>query len=241
MVGSWIPLLRGLRIDWWEILDIVRCLNLRCLVGFYGYLAIAGGIDVPSLLSSRSTDLRAKFGGYQGRKLQQGDRLNIGDALDSLQFHECRVLWPYVHTKSKPLILRFIRGMQSDWFDPASLETFVNSEFRISCKSDRIGIRLDGTKMIRSVEGDMVSQAVVRGSVQVPPDGTPIVLMAECQTIGGYPQIAHVISADLAKLARVSPGVAVRFREVTLDEARSAWNELERDMKFLNAGLEFLK
>ena len=217
-------------------------LDLRKLsIGFYGYLATAGGIDVPSLLGSRSTDLRAKFGGYKGRKLQQGDRLNIGEALDSPQFHECRVLWPYVHAKSKQLTLRFIRGMQSDWFDPASLEAFANSEFRISSKSDRVGIRLDGAKMIRKVEGDMVSQAVVRGSVQVPPDGNPIVLMAECQTIGGYPQIAHVISADLAKLARVGPGVAVRFREVTLDEARSAWNELERDMKFLNAGLEFLK
>jgi antagonist of KipI len=131
--------------------------------------------------------------------------------------------------------------MQSDWFGPSSLEAFASAEFRISNKSDRVGMRLDGPKMSRVTNEEMVSQAVVRGSIQVPPDGTPIVLMAECQTIGGYPQIGHVISADLPKLVRAGIGASLRFREVTLDEGRWAWDEIDRDMKFLRTGLEFMK
>lgn len=217
-------------------------LDLRSpTIGSYGYLAIAGGIDVPQVLGSRSTDLRAKFGGYHGRRLQNGDHLEIGEAPCGPRSADWHVRWPYDHSNGQTLTLRYIRGMQSDWFSPSSLEAFANSEFRISSKSDRVGMRLDGPKMSRVTDAEMVSQAVVRGSIQAPPDGTPIVLMAECQTIGGYPQMGHVISADLPKLARASSGASLRFREVTLDEARKAWDELDRDMKFLRTGLEFLK
>ncbi len=216
-------------------------LDLRSpTIGSYAYLAIAGGIDVPQVLGSRSTDLRAKFGGHHGRRLQNGDHLEIGEALCGPPRANWHVRWPYDQSKDRTLTLRYIRGMQSEWFSPSSLEAFANSEFRIS-KSDRVGMRLDGPKMSRVTDAEMVSQAVVRGSIQVPPDGTPIILMAECQTIGGYPQMGHVISADIPKLARVSSGAPLRFCEVTLDEARKAWDELERDMKFLLTGLELLK
>ena len=217
-------------------------LDLRsATIGSYAYLAIAGGIDVPQVLGSRSTDLRAKFGGHQGSRLQNGDHLEIGEAPCGPRGANWHVRWPYDHAKGRTLTLRYIRGMQSDWFSPSSLEAFANSQFRISSKSDRVGMRLDGPKMSRVTDAEMVSQAVVRGSIQVPPDGTPIVLMAECQTIGGYPQMGHLISADLPKLARANTVTSLRFREVTLDEARKAWDELERDMKFLRTGLELLK
>lgn len=217
-------------------------LDLRLpTIGTYGYLAFAGGIDVPPVLGSRSTDLRAKFGGHHGSRLQIGDHLEIGEAPCGPRRADWHIRWPYDHAKGRTLILRFIRGMQSDWFNPSSLESFVSAEFHISSKSDRVGMRLDGPQMTRVTDAEMVSQAVVRGSIQVPPDGTPIVLMAECQTIGGYPQIGHVISADLPKLARTSTSTSLRFREVTLDEARWAWDEIERDMKFLRTGLELLK
>jgi len=219
-----------------------QVLDLRSpTIGSYGYIAIAGGIDAPQVLGSRSTDIRAKFGGHHGRRLQNGDHLEIGIAPCGPRNANWHVRWPYDHAKGKTLTLRYIHGMQSDWFRPSSLEAFANSEFRMSSKSDRVGMRLDGPKMTRVISDEMVSQAVVRGSIQVPPDGTPIVLMAECQTIGGYPQIGHVISADLPKLARASTGTSLRFCEVTLDEARKAWDEIQRDMKFLRAGLEHLK
>jgi KipI family sensor histidine kinase inhibitor len=217
-------------------------LDLRsATIGSYAYLAIAGGIDVPQVLGSRSTDLRAKFGGHHGRRLQNGDHLEISEALCGPRLANWHIRWPYDHAQGRTLTLRYIRGMQSDWFSPSSLESFANFEFRISSKSDRVGMRLDGPKISRVTNEEMVSQAVVRGSIQVPPDGTPIVLMAECQTIGGYPQIGHVISADLPKLVRVGLGASLRFREVTLDEAHWAWDEIDRDMKFLRTGLEFMK
>jgi antagonist of KipI len=100
-----------------------------------------------------------------------------------------------------------------------------------------MGARLDGPLLERETPVELVSQPVVAGSIQVPPDGRPIILLVDRQTIGGYPQIGHVISADLPKLARAWPGTHVRFREVTLDEARDAWAALRRDLGMLAAGL----
>jgi antagonist of KipI len=107
--------------------------------------------------------------------------------------------------------------------------------------ADRMGVRLEGAPLGLSEPRELVSQAVVPGSIQVPPDGQPILLMPECQTIGGYPQIGHVISADLPKLARAWPGTPIRFREVSLDDARRAWLEQEHDAALLQTGLDFLR
>jgi antagonist of KipI len=133
--------------------------------------------------------------------------------------------------------LRYLRGIQADWFTGESRRTFRETAYTITPTSDRTGTRLQGTKLKLLEPREMVSQPVVFGSVQVPPDGQPIVLMSERQTIGGYPQIGHVISADIPKLARAWPGTQVRFREVDLDEARHAWEELQRELGILNVGL----
>jgi len=138
------------------------------------------------------------------------------------------------------LELRFLKGMQSRWFTHEALETFRESIYQLSPFSDRMGARLDGPLLARAHAGELISQPVVAGSVQVPPDGRPIVLLAERQTIGGYPQIGHVISADVPKLARALTGTRLRFREVSLDEARAAWIEARRESGFLQAGLELI-
>jgi antagonist of KipI len=135
--------------------------------------------------------------------------------------------------------LRFLPGMQVEWFSTRALRRFRSTEFAVSTMSDRMGVRLDGAALDLADLREMVSQPVAPGSVQVPPNGKPIVLMPECQTIGGYPQIGHVISADLPELARAWPGTPVRFREVSLDEARRAWHEQEQGMGLLQAGLDF--
>lgn len=210
-------------------------------LGSYAYIAFAGGIDVPVMLGSRSTDLRAGFGGHSGRRLKNGDLLNIGNDHGGSKPGDWCVSWPFDQGGKQSFVLRFIRGMQADWFNDASLESFKKSPYLISPKSDRVGIRLDGPKMTRLHADEMVSQPIVHGSVQVPPDGNPIVLMSECQTIGGYPQIGHVISADLPKLSRLTPGSTIHFCEVTLDEAIDAWNELNKDLRMLRIGLEFRK
>lgn len=203
-----------------------------------GYVAISGGISVPLVLGSRSTDSRADFGGWQGRGLKAGDRLPIGEAHAGPEPGAWKIGWP--EAVRNTLELRFLKGLQADWFSQEAREVFQNAVYQISPVSDRMGVRLEGPELERERSEEMVSQPVVAGSVQVPPAGRPIVLLAERQTIGGYPQIGHVISADLPKLARAWPGRRLRFREVTLDEARAAWAALRRDLGMLAAGIELI-
>jgi KipI family sensor histidine kinase inhibitor len=203
-----------------------------------GYIAVAGGIDVPEVLGSRATDLRAVFGGHHGRTLQAGDALAIGNASTTPVSGKWHVSWP--RPDGSLLEIRYLRGMQAEWFTEEARRLFSEEFYEISHHFDRTGTRLKGPGLKLTEPREMVSQPVIVGSVQVPPDGQPIVLMSERQTIGGYPQIGHVISADIPKLARAWPGAQVRFREVDLDEARNAWNELQRDLGILNVGLAMI-
>ncbi len=216
-----------------EVIDLTKpTKSLR------GYIAIAGGIDVPMVLGSRSTDLRAKFGGYLSRELRQGDRLALGDAGKGPVAGSWHVAWP--HSVSNQIEVRFLRGIQAHWFTEDSRREFVESFYRVSHTSDRTGTRLEGMKLELKESRDLVSQPVGFGSIQVPPSGQPIVLMSERQTIGGYPQIGHIISADLPLIARAWPGTAIRFREVSIEEARHAWFELQRDLGILQTGLDLV-
>ncbi|WP_411827264.1 5-oxoprolinase subunit PxpB [Luteolibacter sp. AS25] len=201
-----------------------------------GYIAVAGGIDVPEILGSRATDLRATLGGHKGRTLHAGDTLPIGKSSTAPVSKKWQVSWP--HPDGKYIELRYLRGLQANWFTEESHRSFSESFYEVTPTSDRTGTRLNGGPLKLKEPREMVSQPVVAGSIQVPPDGQPIVLMSERQTIGGYPQIAHLISADIPKLARAWPGTQIRFREVDLDEARQAWNELQRDLSILNTGLK---
>lgn len=205
--------------------------------GLRGYLAVAGGFDVPPLLGSRATDARAGFGGYRGRALAAGDRLPIGKPAGMPVAGDWKIGWPRAPRRDTPLEVRVLPGMQAAWFSDDALATLLHATYQIGAMSDRMGMRLDGPKLSAGSR-EMTSQPVIAGSVQIPPDGTPIVLLAERQTLGGYPQIAHVISADLPALSRAWPGTALRFREVTLDEAREAWNALQRELALLRVGLE---
>ncbi|MDP4626403.1 MAG: 5-oxoprolinase subunit PxpB [Akkermansiaceae bacterium] len=200
-----------------------------------GYIAVAGGIDVPKILGSRATDLRAVLGGHQGRTLQAGDTLPIGKESSAAVSEKWHVSWP--HPDGKVIEIRYLPGMQTNWFTEESHRLFSGSYYEITPTSDRTGTRLNGYKLKLNEPREMVSQPVIFGSIQVPPNGQPIVLMSERQTIGGYPQIGHVISADIPKLARAWPGTQVHFREVDLEEARHAWDELQRDLGILNVGL----
>ena len=200
-----------------------------------GYVAVAGGIHVPKVLGSRATDLRAVLGGHKGRALQAGDILPIGETTTAPVSEKWHVTWP--QPNGRVIELRYLRGIQAGWFTGESRRMFRETSYAITPTSDRTGTRLQGAKLELLEPREMVSQPVVCGSVQVPPDGQPIVLMSERQTIGGYPQIGHVISADIPKLARAWPGTLVCFREVDLDEARHAWDELQRELGILKVGL----
>lgn len=216
-------------------------LDLRArMLAVRGYVAINGGISVPKVLGSRATDVRAGFGGHGGRALKVGDRLPVGPGTEGPTLGNWWVNWPRSERPHRITELRFLPGVQASWFSETAGRRLRSEIYQISPEFDRTGVRLEGPLLELEKPGELVSQPVVEGSIQVPPDGRPIVLLAERQTIGGYPQIGHVISADLPKLARCWPGSPVRFREVTLAEAREAWRDLNREFGFLRAGLDFV-
>ena len=200
--------------------------------GCRGYLAVAGGLEVPEVLGSRSTYLRAAFGGLGGRALRDGDVL---PAVEVARKHvgrwhiDERILPAY----SSAPVVRVVRGAQLDEFG----ETFFSAEFKVSSKSDRMGVRLVGAVVARKSATELISSVVAPGTVQVPPDGQPIVLMADAQTMGGYPQIAHVIGVDLPLVAQLRPGDSIRFQEVTLAEAHRLIIARERALTLLREGL----
>jgi len=216
------------------------------------WLAISGGINVPIVLGSRSTDLRANFGGLDGRALRDGDVLLLARGPGSSTPATARISsWSAPHDWVSPAkhdpVLRFTRGVEWNRFNDEAIQRFTNEGFSVTAEADRMGARLDGPELKRAdnVPGpaaassmDLISEAVVPGTIQVPPGGKPIVLLGDCQTIGGYPKIAHVITVDLPIAAQLRAGDRVRFREVSLTEAHHLLAERERDLAEFRVGIK---
>ncbi len=194
------------------------------LTGARAILAVSGGIAVSPYLGSRSTYLVGGFGGYQGRALRAGDHIPIGPRRSDHLWDDAGRFWPqdrrppYTPT---PMI-RVVMGPQDDHFTPEAIQQFLSNPFTVASASDRMGIRTEGARLSARTETGIVSDGLITGSIQIPPDGHPIVMMVDHQTTGGYPKIATVIQADLPLLGQVLPGDTLRFTAVTLDEAREA-------------------
>ena len=200
--------------------------------GCRGYLALAGGLQIAPVLGSCSTFVRGGFGGGKGRALRDGDVLHAEESerrISGTWHVDGRILPPY----SAAPEVRVVSGAQTDEFGGE----FFFTEFEVSSQSDRMGVRLKAQALARRTTDGVPSATVVPGTIQVPPDGQPIVLMADAQTIGGYPQIAHVISVDLPLVAQLRPGDKVRFRQVTLGEAHDFLLARERALGILREGL----
>ena len=208
--------------------------------GARAWLAVSGGIDVPLLLGSRATDLRAGFGGLEGRALRDGDELPLADAA-SLGQRDRVAPWgaptDWMQTATRRPLLRFVRGSEWSDFIPSARTAFLAESFVVSSKSDRMGARLAGVELLREQELERLSEAVAPGTIQVPNDGQPIILLGDCQTVGGYPKIAHVITVDLPRAAQLRPNDHVRFREVTLSEAHALLLERESDLDRFRVGI----
>ncbi|MFO0856058.1 MAG: biotin-dependent carboxyltransferase family protein [Phycisphaerales bacterium] len=207
--------------------------------GVRTYLSIAGGIDVPQVLRSASTLLSAKFGGLQGRALQAGDQISWRDAAMNETPNpqaSFKIRASHLETRASELssqllgrsVLRATDGPHLDEFDAASREAFWNGAFRVSSRSDRVGVRLESVHnhiANASSGGRMPSMGMMCGAVQVPPGGAPIILMADHPTTGGYPVIACVASVDLPRLGQLRPGETIRFARVTREDALRAFQE----------------
>jgi biotin-dependent carboxylase-like uncharacterized protein len=193
----------------------------RIAAGTTAVLAVAGGIATPPFLGSRSTYARARLGGLDGQALQAGDRLPIGETPAA----EPRVLAGPPPEAAGPI--RVVLGPQDDHFHMASIETFLGRTYTVTDRADRMGMRLDGPALPHRATdlAQIVSDAVVPGAIQVPGSEQPIVLLADAQTVGGYPKIATVIGADLPRLARAAPGTAIRFAAVEPAAAEAALRE----------------
>jgi antagonist of KipI len=209
--------------------------------GCRSWLAVSGGIDVPSVLRSRSTDLRAQFGGFEGRTLRDGDVIPLaawpGSSIPATAISSWTAPHDWVSPAKPKPILRFIRGMDWSRFDDLAIQRFTEHEFGISPDSDRMGVRLEGPELKRVDESDLISEAVAPGTIQVPPSGKPILLLGDCQTIGGYPKIAYVITVDLGVAAQLRARDHVRFSEVSLSDAHRLLVEREREFERFRVGI----
>jgi 5-oxoprolinase (ATP-hydrolysing) subunit C len=214
-----------------------QVLHVRSVrAGVRVYLAIAGGLDVPIVLGSRSTDLRAGFGGLQGRRLRDGDRVGLGQS--GLRPRDRT----RVGVEAPPWepTLRVVPGPELAEFTPQTRADLWRCEWTPAPESDRMGLRLNGATLERAGAGagTMPSYGVVAGLIQCPASGQPIVLACDAQTTGGYPRLGVVIRADLWKLAQWRPGTAMRLVPVTRDDAVRAWHDRRRFLDRIESGLD---
>jgi len=200
--------------------------------GVRAYLAVAGGIDVSVVMGSRSTYLLGRFGGLEGRPLKAQDRLPLGSPAQASKSLEGSVFPANLRPPyRKNPRLRAVLGPFQDFFSAEGLAAFLSEEYLITPNSDRMGYRLQGKAITRQKTGELITCGVANGTIQIPPNGQPIILLADRQTIGGYPVIATVIHADLPLVAQGAPGDPLRFAAVSPDEGRAAYLALWGPLK----------
>ena len=188
--------------------------------GCRAFIAFSGGLDIPLVMGSRSTDLKARLGGLQGRKLEKGDAIGFRAPVEALPRMEDRALRP--EFAPQPVYtLRVVLGPQDDAFTQDGLRTFLTGAYTVTPEFDRMGCRLSGPAIQHRQTADIISDGIAFGAVQVPSSGAPIIMLADRQTTGGYTKIANVITADFRILAQLKAGDKVRFAEVSVEEAQN--------------------
>ena len=212
----------------------LRFLGLRN--GCRAYLAFAGGLDIPLVMGSRSTYLKAKMGGFQGRKLEAGDELKFRAPKTCLEFPERRRLG-IDFVPQKQYDLRVVLGPQDDYFTEDGLGTFFKEVYTVSAEFDRMGCRLEGAVVEHKDGGDIISDGIAFGAIQVPSAGKPIIMAADRQTTGGYTKIATVISADFRYLGQLKGGDKVHFVPITIEQAE---NSLYLEQQYYQMIIDFL-
>ena len=226
-MGAGIPLWKSIRIRKGEELTFRSAVR-----GVWAYLAPAGGVVAESVLGSRSTSLREHLG---ARPAAKGDLLRAGPSRPAAR--DGRLVLPSVIPEYPDTVtVRVVLGPEEERFTEQSVQSFLSDSFEVTPRSNRMGYQLAGPPLRHRNTADILSEGVATGSVQVPADGQPIVLMADRQTTGGYTKIATVISADLPVLAQARPGARVAFRSVRVEEAQESAMEVERMLSTLQTG-----
>ncbi|PRO67023.1 biotin-dependent carboxyltransferase family protein [Alkalicoccus urumqiensis] len=195
--------------------------------GARAYLAVSGGIQTVPSAGSRATHLHARLGGIEGRELQAGDRIHTGEA--GRRLNRRRLHPDMLPELAAAAPFRILPGPEAE----EALELLLNQSFTLTNAADRMGFRLEGDKGMLSSGGTMLSRAADHGTIQVPPDGQPIVLMADRQTTGGYPRAGHIVYEDLPRFAQLVPGDQLTFEVLTVEEARELRRKWERRLRCL--------
>jgi antagonist of KipI len=244
--GKSVPAARPVLLRKGSVLDFGTC-----RLGCRAYLAVAGGFEVPLVMGSKSTYLRGGFGGFEGRALRRGDLVPTGQAGSGAYpglRRELEAGAPFayprwsVNANSAFLAhghhrIHFIPGRHWELFTADSQEQFAGAQYRIAPDSDRMGYRLEGPMLSLHQPTEILPEAVTFGSIQVPPDGRPIVLMANRQTTGGYPRIGEVATVDLPLLAQLPPGDTLRFEPITPEDSQRLYLQRDRDLGIMREAL----
>ena len=226
------PKLNDNNIKMWRSIDVHKGDNITlsgASQGFRSYIAFSGGLNVTQILNSKSTYVRGSLGGYNGRKLMEGDEIPV-DSSNSKAEPGKYISPGYIPRYNKENLIRVILGPQDDHFSPETIDTFLNSSYKITSEADRMGYRLEGPALNHIKGPDIISDGIVFGSVQVPGHGSPIIMMADRQTTGGYTKIATVIWADLPLLAQMGPGDTIHFQKVTIEEGQDIFAQYEENI-----------
>jgi biotin-dependent carboxylase-like uncharacterized protein len=194
--------------------DVVKLGAARA--GMRSYIAFAGGIDVPVRLGSRATYVRGRLGGVEGRALRKGDRLATLEA----SMPPARALFPHAIPRYRDAVeVRVVLGPQADRFTADGIEILLGTPYTVLPQSDRMGVRLQGGRIAHTHGHDIVSDGIALGSVQVPGDGQPIILLVDRQSTGGYTKIATACSFDIGRIGQLRPGQSLRFAAVSIEQA----------------------
>jgi len=223
------PSLNGTAIPMWTSIQVRPGQKLQTgptRAGARSYLCVQGGIEVNLFLGSSSTHLLSGLGGHQGRALRKGDMLKIGSANGAFVKRTVSAQG-LDHCKARR-VLRVTPGPQSKWFPEAAHDAFYGNGYQVTEECNRMGLRLDGATLPGSARGEMITEGVSLGAVQITSAGLPIILFVEQQTTGGYAKIANVISADLSSLGQLRPRDVVRFQKVDWETARRLLIEQEQ-------------
>ncbi len=255
--GDLTPTIDGEPVRLWRAILVKKGTRLKfgkCKQGCRAYLAVAGGYRIPSVMESKSTYLRANIGGLNGRALKAGDQLfcdSIGELSGTIieqlkkevihkSFVEANwsVAQDLIPIQTKEIVIRVVKGRQFHLFTSDSQEKLFSESFEITAQSDRMGYRLKGPNLAMDQAKEMISEAVNFGTIQVPSDGNPIILLADRQTTGGYPKIGQIATVDLAYLAQAKPGDLLRFTEVSHEKAQRLFLKKERELQQLKKGIQ---
>ena len=211
--------LNGAPVPRWAALQVKPGEMLRlgpAAAGVRAYLAVSGGIDTPLTLGSRSTYLRGRLGGHQGRALRKGDTLPLGPPSGGAP---ARVLERFIPDYTEAAMVRVVLGPQNDRFTPGGIAALFEAPYEMTPQADRMGARLRGARIEHTRGHDIISDGVALGGIQVVGDGQPIVLLADRQSTGGYTKIGTVCSFDIGRVCQVKPGQRLSFKRVTIAEA----------------------